>query len=237
MVEPAPSIEPERERDLGSVPHLVQLLTTEHWSLLTARSLAYNEAFTRASMFLTFVSMSFVGLALLAQATGFSSDFLLITAVVLCFDLVIALVYVRPGRGGKPRGHARDAGHEPDPGCVRAHRPGDRSVPRHRHHRRLSGRHEVLPDHGREPVDSRGRRLRPIDLARARRPRHGDARRTPRRSDRRRSRRRHVSRGRRRRDHRARGPRPPRRAGYSAAMRAAANLDVRFPTPPEDKPA
>ena len=84
--------DPERDKDLGAVPHLLQILSTEHWSLLSARSLAYNEAFTRASMFLTFVSMSFVGLALLASATGFTSDFLLITAVVLAFDLVIALV-------------------------------------------------------------------------------------------------------------------------------------------------
>jgi hypothetical protein len=70
----------------------MQILSTEHWSLLSARSLAYNEAFTRASMFLTFVSMTFVGLALLAQATGFNSDFLLVAGVALAFDLVIALV-------------------------------------------------------------------------------------------------------------------------------------------------
>jgi hypothetical protein len=77
----------------------MQILATEHWSLLTARSLAYNEAFTRASMFLTFVSMSFVGLALLATATGFTSDFALIAVVVLGFDIVIALVtFVRVGQ-------------------------------------------------------------------------------------------------------------------------------------------
>lgn len=70
-------------------PRAIQLLSTEHWSLLTARSLAYNEAFTRGGMFLSFLSMSFVGLALLAQALGFGRDFLTAAAIVLAFDFVI----------------------------------------------------------------------------------------------------------------------------------------------------
>jgi len=79
-----------------SDPRAVQILATEHWSLLAGRSLVYNEAFTRGGMFLTFLSMSFVGLALLAQAMSFASDFLVITALVLGFDLVIGvLTYVR----------------------------------------------------------------------------------------------------------------------------------------------
>ena len=32
----------------------LQILTTEHWSLLTARSLVYNETFARGGMFLAF---------------------------------------------------------------------------------------------------------------------------------------------------------------------------------------
>jgi len=72
-------------------PRSIQILSTEHWSVLTARSLAYNEAFVRAGMFLTFLSMSFVGLALLADAMGFSAQFLLLTAIVLAFDMVIGL--------------------------------------------------------------------------------------------------------------------------------------------------
>ena len=74
-----------------SDPRVITLLTTEHWSILTARSLAYNEAFVRAGMFLTFLSMSFVALGLLSQATGFERDFLTIAALVLAFDLVIGL--------------------------------------------------------------------------------------------------------------------------------------------------
>src|SRR5687767_325102 len=70
---------------------VIQILSTEHWSLLSARSLAYNEAFTRGGMFLSFLSMSFVALALLAQGMRFGSQFLTIAAVVLAFDLVIGL--------------------------------------------------------------------------------------------------------------------------------------------------
>jgi len=72
-------------------PRVIQILSTEHWSLLGARSLAYNEAFIRGGMFLTFLSMSFVALALLAQGMPFGSQFLTIAAVVLAFDLVIGL--------------------------------------------------------------------------------------------------------------------------------------------------
>lgn len=72
-------------------PRTITLLTTEHWSLLSARSLAYNEAFVRAGMFLTFLSMSLVALALLAQAMSFDRDFLSVTALVLTFDFVIGL--------------------------------------------------------------------------------------------------------------------------------------------------
>jgi hypothetical protein len=71
-------------------PRAITILTTEHWSLLASRSLAYNEAFTRGGMFLTFLSMSFVALAL-AQGMSFGDQFLSVAAVVLAFDLVIGL--------------------------------------------------------------------------------------------------------------------------------------------------
>jgi hypothetical protein len=72
-------------------PRAIQILSTEHWSVLTARSLAYNEAFVRGGMFLTFISMSFVALALLAQAMAFGPDFLSVAAVVLAFDFIIGV--------------------------------------------------------------------------------------------------------------------------------------------------
>ena len=45
----------------------------------------------RAGMFLTFLSTSFVALALLAQAMSFGRDFLSVAALVLAFDLVVGL--------------------------------------------------------------------------------------------------------------------------------------------------
>jgi hypothetical protein len=72
-------------------PRAIQILSTEHWSLLGARSLAYNEAFVRAGMFLAFLSTSFVALALVAQAMSFGPGFLSVAAVVLAFDFVIGL--------------------------------------------------------------------------------------------------------------------------------------------------
>jgi hypothetical protein len=69
----------------------LQILTTEHWSLLTARSLVYNEAFSRAGMFLTFLSASLVALALAAQALGFGAEFMILGAGVISVDIVIGL--------------------------------------------------------------------------------------------------------------------------------------------------
>ena len=71
---------------------VVQILSTEHWSLLSARGLAYNEAFTRGGMFLTFLSASFVALALFSTAMSFGDDFLIVVAVVLAFDFIIGLL-------------------------------------------------------------------------------------------------------------------------------------------------
>lgn len=72
-------------------PRALTILTTEHWSLLSARSLVYNEAFARAGMFLTFLSASLVALALVSQGMGFDHDFLLLAAIILGFDLFIGL--------------------------------------------------------------------------------------------------------------------------------------------------
>ncbi len=72
-------------------PRAIQIMSTEHWSLLATRSLVYNEAFTRGGMFLTFLSMSFVALALLAQGMTFGTQFLGVATVVLAFDFVIGV--------------------------------------------------------------------------------------------------------------------------------------------------
>ena len=70
-------------------PRALQILSTEHWSLLTARSLVYNESFTRAGMFFAILSATLVALGLISTGTGFSDAFLIVAAFVLALDLFI----------------------------------------------------------------------------------------------------------------------------------------------------
>ncbi|MBA3380280.1 MAG: hypothetical protein H0T97_00225 [Actinobacteria bacterium] len=74
----------------------VQILATEHWSLLATRSMTYGEVFSRASIFLTVVSASVVALALVAQATDFGDGFYVFALLVLPVVLFIGVAtYVR----------------------------------------------------------------------------------------------------------------------------------------------
>ncbi|MDQ1582246.1 MAG: hypothetical protein QOF36_300 [Microbacteriaceae bacterium] len=57
------------------LPVRAQLLATEHWGLLAARSTAQNEVLTRIAIFFTLVSAGLVSLALVGQATRFSESF------------------------------------------------------------------------------------------------------------------------------------------------------------------
>ena len=69
------------DRSLG--PHAAAILATEHWSLLAARSLIWNEAQSRATVFLTVLSASIIALALLADATGFGAQTTTVALVLL----------------------------------------------------------------------------------------------------------------------------------------------------------
>jgi hypothetical protein len=69
----------------------VQMLATEHWSLLATRSMIWNEIFARAGMFLTVLSAAVVALALVAQATEFGREFRLFAFLVL--PVVLLLVW------------------------------------------------------------------------------------------------------------------------------------------------
>jgi hypothetical protein len=64
-------------------PHTLQILTTEHWSLLAARSLVYTEAMSRTSIFVAALSGAVVALALVAQATDFGTGFVSFALVLL----------------------------------------------------------------------------------------------------------------------------------------------------------
>jgi hypothetical protein len=68
-----------------------QLLATEHWSLLSTRSMTWNETFTRAAMFFTVVSAAVVALALVAQATNFGGSFRLFAIPLLAVVLFVGL--------------------------------------------------------------------------------------------------------------------------------------------------
>ncbi len=64
-------------------PHALQILTTEHWSLLSSRSLGYTESMNRVSMFIAALSGAVVALALVAQATDFGTGFHAFALVLL----------------------------------------------------------------------------------------------------------------------------------------------------------
>lgn len=69
----------------------IQILATEHWSLLATRSLIWNETFSRASMFLTTLSAAVVALALVSQATDYGDDFTLFALLVLPLVLLLGI--------------------------------------------------------------------------------------------------------------------------------------------------
>jgi hypothetical protein len=69
----------------------LQILTTEHWSLLASRSLAWNESFSRAGMFLSTLSGSIVALSLIGGVDGFHDAFFVIALVVLPVVLFVGI--------------------------------------------------------------------------------------------------------------------------------------------------
>jgi hypothetical protein len=77
-------------------PHAAAILATEHWSLLASRSLIWNEAMSRATVFLTVLSASIIALALLADATGFGPQTMTLALVLLPVVLLLGIAtYVR----------------------------------------------------------------------------------------------------------------------------------------------
>ena len=89
-VVPPPSTAEDDPDPFGD-PRSLQILTTEHWSLLATRSLSWNESFSRAGLFLSVVSATAVALALVGQATGFNDHFTAFALVMLPIALFIGL--------------------------------------------------------------------------------------------------------------------------------------------------
>ena len=72
----------------------VQILATEHWSLLATRSMTWNEVFSRASMYITVLSAAVVALALVAQATAFGPGFRVFALLVLPVVVLVGVATV-----------------------------------------------------------------------------------------------------------------------------------------------
>ena len=70
-------------------PKAVDILTTEHWSLLSTRSLGYQEMFGRTTIFIAMVSGAVVALALLADATRFGRQTLWLALLLLSVALLV----------------------------------------------------------------------------------------------------------------------------------------------------
>jgi hypothetical protein len=75
-------------------PRALQILSTEHWSLLASRSLAYNEAFSRAGMFLSFLSATLIVIGFLVGTQGLTSGLVPVVVVLLIADLYIGAATV-----------------------------------------------------------------------------------------------------------------------------------------------
>src|ERR1700730_8270368 len=80
-------------RDAGTAAKL-QILATEHWSLLATRTLTYNEALTRVTIFLAILSGALIALALVAQADHFGAIFISIAIPLLALVLFTGLITI-----------------------------------------------------------------------------------------------------------------------------------------------
>lgn len=88
---------PEPEPDAGGpsdarLGRRVQMLATEHWGLLAARSTAQAEVLTRITIFLTLVSASLLTIGVLGQATRFDGWFAGAALAILAFLSVMGLL-------------------------------------------------------------------------------------------------------------------------------------------------
>jgi hypothetical protein len=70
----------------------MQILATEHWSLLASRSLGYTDSFSRASMFFSVLSGTVIALALIAQAGRFDTTFFAAALLLLPVVFFVGVV-------------------------------------------------------------------------------------------------------------------------------------------------
>jgi hypothetical protein len=73
----------------------LQILATEHWSLLATRALTYQESLGRVSIFLAVLSGSVIALALIAQADRFGTMFSAVAIFMLAVVFFVGVATVR----------------------------------------------------------------------------------------------------------------------------------------------
>jgi type III secretory pathway component EscS len=88
---PTEQVDPDRRKAGLDDPRALQILTTEHWSLLSTRALGYQEMFGRTTIFVAALSGTIVALALVAQATHFGPQALSFGLVLISVALLIGI--------------------------------------------------------------------------------------------------------------------------------------------------
>jgi len=81
-------------RPESSAASKLQILATEHWSLLATRSLTYTESLNRVTIFLAILSGAMIALALVAQADRFGPVFVAIAIPLLSLVLYAGIATV-----------------------------------------------------------------------------------------------------------------------------------------------
>jgi hypothetical protein len=89
--EPGPAVGTAASPAPTPVQLRLQILSTEHWSLLASRSLAWNESFSRAGTYLSTLSASIVALGLIGGIDGFGDAFFAFAFVILPVVLFIGI--------------------------------------------------------------------------------------------------------------------------------------------------
>jgi len=84
---------PPAAREPGAAGKL-QILATEHWSLLATRSLTYTESLNRVTIFLAILSGGVITLALVAQADSFGRTFISIAIPLLAVVLFTGIATI-----------------------------------------------------------------------------------------------------------------------------------------------
>jgi len=72
----------------------LQILATEHWSVLATRAITYNESLSRVTIFLAILSGAVIALALVAQADQFGPAFISIAIPILAVVLFTGIATI-----------------------------------------------------------------------------------------------------------------------------------------------